>query len=88
MTVKVYRDSVDGRNKLFIVDSGAIAKDSRGISIWVNENKISALVVTRDDSWCVTKDLGPYTEKWMVLTLTWKKDVGKLPRSPSVLNGS
>ena len=77
-TLKIYSDSVNSHKKLFIVDSGAVNKDSRGISIWVSEGKIKALVATRKDTFCISKDFKEYADRWAVVTLTWVKDKGIL----------
>ncbi|XP_012557208.2 uncharacterized protein LOC100201718 isoform X1 [Hydra vulgaris] len=76
MTVKVYRDSVFNKTKLFLLDSGATSTDSRGISIFVQDGRIEAMVSTRDTVWCLRKILEPYIEKWISLTLTWRNDKG------------
>ena len=77
MTLKLYRDSVFNKSRLFILDSGATSSDSRGISIWVVDGSIGSQVSTRDEIWCLRKILEPYVEKWLSLTLTWHKDEGK-----------
>ena len=64
MTLKVYRDSVFNTSRLFIVDSGAWSKDSRGLSIYVNDGRIGGMVVTRDEIYCIHKILEPYIDKW------------------------
>ena len=76
MTVKVYKDSVFNKTKLFLLDSGATSADSRGISIFVQDGRIEAMVSTRETIWCLRKILEPYIEKWISLTLTWRNDRG------------
>ena len=76
MTLKIYADSVNSKKKLFILDSGAINKDSRGISVWVVDGKIKALVATRQNVACISKDLTPWADQWIVMTVTWRKDKG------------
>ena len=38
-TLKIYANSVNSAKELYIVDSGAVSKDSRGVSVWVTEGK-------------------------------------------------
>lgn len=76
MTLKIYRDSVFNTSRMFIIDSGAWSKDSRGISLYVRDGRIGGIVVTRDETWCLHKILEPYIEKWMTLTVTWEKNKG------------
>ena len=77
MTVKIYRDSVFNTSSLFLIDSGGVSRDSRGISVWVSDGRIVGMVSTRENTWCFHKILEPYIEKWMTLIVTWRKDKGK-----------
>jgi len=61
---------------MFILDSGATSKDSRGTSIWVSEGNIKALVSTRKQTYCISRDFRDFADKWIVLTLTWNKEKG------------
>lgn len=80
MTLKLDLKSYTGDDIYYIVDSGASTFNSRGFSLYVQDNKLRADVAIANKAFCLETPIA--NDRWQDLLLTWKKGEG----SPSIVN--